>query len=757
MSLSKYLASLMVSIVLAHTPVLYAVVPLTELHYFASCDTPSYIYLSPAMGALCQEYAKNVRLLGNQSSETGIFLHELYEVQPDAALVDLTHKSTAIGRYLGSQDIGTLIGIVVSYKQKKYDERTTIKKINELFKKVVARNQSLIKDAIIHDLHSAIGRDNEQYLELEKKLLSLASPKDHPDLEHALKDVARTCNAATETALVHAFTTKEQRAIWQKMKKLHESLQRNRELLDTEKRTCNVVSPMLKDSMGALAHALIGSVAEEGSVYVPNNTLYLLLAFLWTKADSKNELRDAYNALAEVLALEPDALYTMHTDKPYTTGDYHALQKKTPQDIAQLPIEDIVFARLGHTLDTSEPSQHAAAYYQSLLDQYKNAHDQQKAVLEILIAAWARTEADVSMCEPRVQYCRFLMQPANTVPERITLISTLCKSKDVQPMMINAYLDAIINIYRSMPTTCSAQQQFFDSIVTCLLNTPPSSPLIAKLKQFCTQWVQHAENDATKTAILSVFFAHNLLSTNTIEGFKPFDNAQAAIAYASTIRSDSCNAQLILCIMTSDIKEKEYFEWATAALDALQDDTNKASLVIAALTNTAITPLTMQSIALRTVIITKILPSIRADAAVTAIRNHLARTAPSNEQQLQPLYCSAYDWLAQQVPTLRDDEHIITLVQGLLDMLDANAIQDQVVRKSIYSTLEKGVNLVHTEKKKLFVMQMILERPIDSNNPHIALYKTLYQWIEEQCASISDANKREELLRELLSANKKLY
>lgn len=774
----------------------YAIVPLADLRYLTV--THEYSYVAPALGALCQDYAKNLSLLGEQSSEAVIFLHELYDAQPDM-VINVAHKSAAIGRYLDPQDIGTLIGIIVRYKNKIQDEHTTVKKINEHLKKVVTRKQCQIKDAITHDLKNAINKDNSQYLDLEKNLLALANKKDRPDLEKALKALSREKNTTTETALVNAFTSEKQRPIWQAMKKLHRTLQHDRELLDTEQRTCDVASPQLRDSMGAFTHALVGAIIEEGTLYIQHNTLYLLLAFLWTKSESKEELRDAYDAMAQALAIDKQDLYNIHNDKPYTADDYKSLQKKSAQEIEQLTLEDMVFARLGPILYPSAPSSDSSVYFHSILEQYQLAHnEQQKELLEILIAAWAPSDADVSALDQRIIYCRFLMQPAHTIAERIALAKTICTSNPTQPMLTDAYLCALANIYHSLPVTIDAQEKFFESIITCLLKSNLSSPLAQHIKTYCTKLIQHADNAVTKTAVLSIFMKHHLFGTHNIEGFNPFDQEHTPILYASTIESDWCKAKLIIITLASDIKEKEflewvlatlptikeerargaiikhlmrynaptdkasypfiqqYYTWATTTAETLKDETNRTELVIAALTHSASYKLSKQSIALRTAIITKLLPSIHSDKELARIMSHLTHVRVSYNPQLASLYSTAYDWLARQMPLLNDEDRIINLVECLLDLLATNSVTNQELLNTMYDATEKSLHAIHTEPQKIYAMQMILDRTINAESPHTKLYKSLYLWIEEQSKSIKNAAMREELLRKLLAANKNL-
>jgi Ni,Fe-hydrogenase III component G len=795
MALSKYL-HIFASIILLCVTTTFATVPLADLRYLTV--THEYSYVAPAMGALCQDYAKNLSLLGEQSSEAVIFLHELYEAQPDT-VINITHKATAIGSYLDPQDIGTLIGIVVRYKNNMQDAHTTVKRINEQLKKVVIRKQCQIKKSITLELKKSINKDNSQYLKLEKSLLALASKKNHPDLEKALKAAARIKDTSTETAVANACTSEKQRSIWQEMKELHRSLQHDRDLLDTEQRTCEVSSPKLKDSMGAFTHALQGSIAEEETLYVQHNTIYLLLAFLYAKSQSKEELCDAYEAMALALAIDKHDLYNLTNDKPYAADDYKALLKKSFQEIAQLPLEDLIFARLGHTLYASEPSIDLSVYFHSILEQYQLAHnEQQKELLEILIAAWAPSEADVSALDQRIIYCRFLMQPAHTIAERIALVQNICTSNPTHPMLTDAYLCALANIYHSLPVTLEAQEKFFESIITCLLKSNLSPSLAQHIKTFCTKLIQHADNAVTKTAVLSVFMKHHLFDTHNTAGFNPFDQEHAPILYASTIESDWCKAKLIIIALASDINEKEflewvlatlptikeeraqgaiikylmrynaptdkashpfvqqYYTWATITAETLKDEPNRTELVLAALTYSASYKLSKQSIALRTAVTTKLLQSIHSDKELARIMSHLTHARVSANPQLASLYSTAYDWMARQMPLLHDEDRIINLVECLFDILATNSVTNQELLNIMYVAIEKGLQSIHAEPKKIYAMQMILDRTINADSPHTKLYKSLYQWIEEQSKSIKNAAMREELLRNLLAANKNL-
>ena len=377
-----------------------AKIPLTELKGFSSCMNPEYIYLSPALGALYESYAKKFALSGEQTSEAVILLHELITVQKNSRTVG-SDSPTMIGRYLEPANIGTMIGLVVQHKNGTIDEQALVLKIKDLLKRVLTKKQHEIKQAITDDLQKVIAADNKHYKQQEDTLIKLFDEKDRADLKTALLDFSRKWTKSTENVVMNKLNTSAQKELFAQLKDLQRNLKQNRTLLDTEQRALTVASPLLKDSMSALTHALASTISEEGKLYKQDNTTNMLLAILWIKAKNKDEIIEALNAIAEALTLEPDKLYSCHPQKPYTEKDYDALTKKTETEIAQMPLEDIVFARLAHTLYKGRPNTYAATYVNSFEKQLKsgNIDNHEKAILEALVASWSTINK--SLCLPK--------------------------------------------------------------------------------------------------------------------------------------------------------------------------------------------------------------------------------------------------------------------------------------------------------------------------------------------------------------------
>ena len=806
-------------------PVTYidAKLALTELKGFSSCMTPEYIYLSPVMGALYETYAKNLALFGNQTSEAVILLHELVAAQKDSFMVDSTNNPTAIGRYLDPADIGAIIGPVVLHKNGSIDERTMVRKIADILKKVLTRKQYEIKKAITDDLQQTIIQDNKRYGELENSLIKLYDKKERADLKNALLDVSRTWNKNCENVVLNKLNTHAQQKLFAQLKDLHRKLRQNRTFLDLEQRSCDVASPILKDSMGAFAHAIAGALSEEGTLYLHNNTTNLLLALLWHKAKTQDDLLDALKAMAHALSIEPDNLYKWHNQVPYTLKDYEKLKTKTESQIAALPLEDIVFARFAYPLyetilssssietitihkDTACP--YSSAYFKSFVRQLESTADQnQKAILESLVASWALQWSDVNAMDKKIIYCRFLMQPTQTAPERIAVVLDLCQGNITMTGMVDYYLDAITYIYLSLPKDFHVQQMFFDAIIKFIINSPSSNEIVTQLKNNCIQWIKQAEDDATKAAILHVIITNHLFDTSSIEGFQPFDAQHTLVTMAKTIQSDAFKVELIklipligtpkndremaiiqelyewaiamlpttsdestkvalikhmtLCKMPEDSRLQkllqQYYSWATAAVADLQDDNKKADLIIDALTRSSsgAYPTDKHDMALLAALINKTLPSIHQDAAIIKIMTQLADTFPCEHKDVKELYRNAYEWLAQKFPLVADEKTKTRLINVLLERIATAKIHEPGTFDSIYKAIEKGLQSIHDVVYKTQAMRSIFNHPVNEQEQHKKLYATMYQWIERNISDIKDSQIREEMLTQLLQATKK--
>ena len=556
---------------------LNAKIPLSELRGFSM--NSSFIYLAPAMGVLYETYAKNLALLGNQTSEAVILTREL---------VDSTNSPAAIGRYLGPTDIGTLIGLVIQRKNDTIDEWAMIRAVGTTLKKVITRKHHEIKKAIMDDLKQAIKCDNNHYKELEHSLLELHDKKDRADVHHALLHVSRSWNTDTETVVINKLNSRAQQNLFTQLKQLHRKLRQNRTFLDLEQRSCDIASPQLKDSMGAFAHALAGALAEEGTIYLNNNTINLLLALLVSKANTHDEIIEALKSIAHTLTIEPDDLYTWHHQDPYTTKHYETLKTKTESDIAALPLEDVVSARFAQNrVNSSTTTLHDAyrtTYFKSFINQSKSVNNShQKALLESLVASWAPSWQDINNMDPKIIYCRFLMQKTDTVAERISLIADLCDGTVNMTGMIGYYLDAIANIYQSLPKDFDAQQQFFNVIIPFITNEQSITEFAKELKDICTHLIKDAHDDASKAAVLHSIIKNHLFDTNAIEKLGLFDTEHTIASMLKTIQSDAHKAELIKLILKLEIPKdnpekqsiQELHDWAMATVPTIKNEATK--------------------------------------------------------------------------------------------------------------------------------------------------------------------------------------
>jgi hypothetical protein len=757
------------------------------------------------MGALYQTYAKNLARFGNRSSEAVIFIREL------CVPGDGSSKPTTIGSYVEQVDIGRIIGLVVQYKAGKIDGKSMSRAMRELLKKITSRKQHAIKEAIIAELKNSIDQDNTKYTHLEQAIIDLAQKKERTELELALEAVSKNWNPTTETVILNKLTHGTQRKLWHQLKDLHRTLRHNRTLLDTEQRSLEVSSPMLKDSISAFTQALIGAVAEERTIYLDNHTINLLLACLWQKAQAREDILEALQAAATTMSVEPQALFHWQNPKPYTLKEYKELQSKTEAEIATLPLEDLVFARLGsasYQKRTTGPSAaftqlpHAAVYFHSLVNLLQNTHDaQQQATLASLVASWASQWSELQNMDPQISYCRFFMQDADSLAEQIGLVLDICEERITMGSMVPYYVETLNSIYQTLPKEFDAQQMFFDIIFTCIISNN-SEQLVTHLKKECLQWIAHTDNDITKAAIIAACIKHHIFDSNTIENFNPFGKEQNIVKATHKLESDANKAHLLKLIPTLDISHneqslilkqlyewalqtlrtiqdeaaqatiiayiienateqnsilKEYYMWATDAIDGIQDDSNKAQLVIAALTTSKENLSNKHAKILCTTLINKTLPSITSEKAMLKIMVHLVKTYPCKDIERKELYDSAYGWLAQKLPLMHSSAVKSRLITALLDHLAlVTESQDNAQQDTIYNAIEKGLQSIHDAQIKTKTMESLLNRQAYEQMKDKKLYTNVYQWVERNIPSIKDAAMRESMLHKLLHVTKSI-
>lgn len=815
-------ALIAVTIIYGHTQI-DAKIALTDLKGFSDCMNPAYMYLSPAVGALYETYAKNLTLFGNQTSEAVIFLHELFSVPQGTLKIDVTKNPTAIGRYLDPVDIGAIIGLVVQHKNNAADERTMVRTIENILKKVIIRKQFEIKKAITDDLHTTIAKDNKRYQELEHALIKLYKKEERADIKNALAAISRTWNKDTENVILNKINTQAQKTYFIQLKNIHRKLIQNHTFLDQEQRTCDIASPNLKDSMGAFTHAIACSISEEGTVYLRNNTINLLLAFLWQKAETIDDIKDTFNIIAKSLAISPEKLCTWHQQEPYTLKTYEELKTKIESEIARLPLEEIIFMRYAcriyePTITASQDAinvrqnlqcPYAKTYCQSFIHQLQTTKDQnQQATLESLIASFAPDWSDVNDMDPKIIYCRFLMQQAQTASERLALVLDVCQGHITMNGMVSYYLDAINNIYLSLPKDFHVQRLFFDHMINYMVHNPSSNEFATHVKQNCLEWIQDASDEATKTAVMHVLLTNRLFDTSTIEGLESLDTPHFIISTAKTIQTDAYKLELIMLVPVMGASKNDaerqiinefyrwaiaalptitdesaqiaiihkmlhspmpedstlqtirngYYSWATNVLSDLQDDDKKADLIIDTLSQCSSNayPNTKHEMSLLATMINKTLPSICQESALIKIITALINQAPCEHESYKNISVKLYDWLKEKLPVIGNEEQKIALINRLLDKITATKLYDQHTLNIFLRTIEKALQSIHDATYKSQIMQSIVNRPVPAQEPFKTSYKAMYQWIERNMPDIKDPHTQQKL-NDQIGANRKKY
>ena len=810
MYLSKTIGKLLATITFTSCTYIEADISLTDLKGLSTIINPAYRYVSPALGTLCYSYAQNLAALGSQTSEAVIFLHQLFDTQHDMYNTGCTIHATSIGRYLDHTDIGVFIGLAILAKKKIINERTMVTKIEAILKKVMNRKHYEIKKAITDQLQKSIEQDTIKYKEVETRLISMFKKKDRKDLKKALLALSCSETKDTENIVVNCLKTYQQKKVFASLQDLHKNLKKNRTLLDHEQRASTIISPLLKDSMGAFSYALAASLAEEGTIYLTNNTINLLLAFLWHKATHINQILEALKATAETISLSPDQLFKWHPQEPYTIHDYAKLKEKTESEIETLPLEDLVFARYGSIYQDRSTEggydilpAYAANYFQSLLHMVqKTKGPNQKATLNFLIASFAPDWRNTYTMDPKINYCRFLMQPTRTVAQRIALVVDIGQGKINMTGMECYYVDAISNIYHSLPQDFESKRLFFDTVADIGIRNSSSSECIKNLKNNLLQWILQAHDDQTKAAILDVILTKHLLDIQKIEGFEQFDLLRYCIYTAKTIQSDMLRAKLIILIMTmgkdNNEQEQQYLDtlsqwavatigkivdedaqiaiikqmmqgylldestylWARLVLADLHDDNKKADLIIDLLSGCCSQsyPINKYTRGILSTLIDKTLPSISLQSAILKVIRSLLETFPCSIESYQELYRKSYDWLKEKLPTIQDEKEKVNIINLILDVITKQAVKESAMHdqdsiNTISIAIERGLQSIHGLQHKMNMMTSILSRPVEPSCK--ALYFVMYHWIERNLPDIKDQSKQQEIIIQLETHKKK--
>ena len=349
-------------------------ISLIELRGLSTCMQPEYAQLAPAYGALYwySPYVRNLYTFGDAKSATVQLAKRLFHVHVDGSF-DVTHSATKIAHYFEPKDIGNIIGVI--YKNKDNFQQIEAE-ITQITKHVFNDKKETIKPILVKNSQDTIDRQLAAILQLENDILPLV-PADrkflnrgvdpvefrqewknffrelHQTLKLDMKQVNKLIRKITDITIKYAIKSK--------LPLLQSNcirLSKNMLAMQAEQKSPEPINEFLLADAGikrnkepSFAHIVAASIEEEQQqLYPPENTVYLLLAWLWKHSNSRIDAKQYLDSLAQTIQILPEQLYTPLIQEVYTGELYDNLTHKSAEQISKLALEDLIFAQYGFEL-----------------------------------------------------------------------------------------------------------------------------------------------------------------------------------------------------------------------------------------------------------------------------------------------------------------------------------------------------------------------------------------------------------------------
>lgn len=776
-----------------------SIIPLTELKNISSCIPQEYMEVSPALGALCYTYAKNLSCLGSTDSESVIMLHQLFSSDLCSSTTQMS--SMIIGHYFEPSHIGQILGIVHLRQHNNIDDTQLIHQVKSVLKQITTSSTRTIKEEIINNLKQTITQDNAQYLMFEEELLNSCTKEERKELREPIKVLAPTWNNEHEALVINKLNNAHQKSILTSLKNLHKKIAKNRSLLDLESKSTAIENPLFKDSMGAFLHGLVGSLKEEGTLYPQHNTTNLLLAFLWHKAKNKEELFDALQAYAKTIG-STQKICADTKSSSYTDKDIKQLQAISEDTALTLPIEDIVY--MHHICQQNQKKSASCTYMTTYfngfihaLQQTDNEHTK-TSTAPYLVALYAPDWNSVNKLHPTIIYCKCMMQSLDDTNNRLTLMHAIGQGFINTTGMIDHYIHALTQLYQSLPTTYEIQKKAFDILMHASIHPTPYTENL-HIPKLLLHVIKNAHTQDAKAAIACALLDYMQADEKELVGHKDFDTRAYIISTLQALKNDTLKAlciahitklitqknfdasfsedltqciqdmletihdkdacyNIIESLINTATKSKEthallkiLYTWTIDKLDHMLDDTHKAAIFnqILAQYTTHIYPANKHSQQVLSHITQKTLPSIHAEEAITKIIDKALPHLFEQHNTENELYKNLCDWLKNKLPTLQDESKKVTVITELIELSEKYTTEDKHKQACIIATVDHTLQSIHQIESKAILMKYIV-----SQSPQSVVWKELYtimyQWVERNIPDISDAAVREDLLFQLL-------
>lgn len=270
-----------------------AEIPVGEIENLASVLKAEYENLSPIWGAIFWKtnYVENIYRFASGSSTKKLVQQDLFFLQFDGVTFDATNHPLLPAYYFDASIIGKLILAFVEYRNDLNE--LEVKKESEEYKNLTKKRDSLLNKLKYSrgdeksDIAGQLKIIKEQLAQLSNKLVNNKFKQkitqiineinfNSQKVEDFYKQIINRLSTVSQKDLIEIKEKQEFITDTNKQKKLYEINKRN-----------------------LVEHLFFSITNDEGNLFPVNNTIWILLSFLWVRSDKKIEFWNYFKELSK--------------------------------------------------------------------------------------------------------------------------------------------------------------------------------------------------------------------------------------------------------------------------------------------------------------------------------------------------------------------------------------------------------------------------------------------------------------------------
>jgi len=340
----------------------------TDLKGMATVFQPGFGFLSPIHGAVLWKkgYVENLYRFGPDSATVKL-TEELFHLHHDGVTFDRTYHPLKPGAYFKVETIGKVICAIVRFLhgisvKKQLEESEEYQELRKQIKGASQEDKQKLQ-AQIRTLRSKGGIQTESFLknQFEQTLTAIfkglgfeaGSKKINEFYGRVIKRIEDDRDVLIGKIKQEGISEEERRKLEEKIEAHNRSLEKNRGIKEQKQKHQSFYDGNVRETVSLI----LISIGEEGSLYVPNHTIYLLLAFLWKISDDKEAFFQYFTTLRGELGsginLFNQEKLNQFKDLTFSKEEYISLTKLPAEELVKADadsFEKLVFINLGFNI-----------------------------------------------------------------------------------------------------------------------------------------------------------------------------------------------------------------------------------------------------------------------------------------------------------------------------------------------------------------------------------------------------------------------